>query len=56
MVSRQKLASSDTGKGGVVFKGGKGEYRGFMASLAGLAGVKVVNTDAATGSGGTSKQ
>ena len=41
-------------KGGVVFKVGKGEYRGFMASLEGVAGVKAINADA-VGSGGTSK-
>ena len=47
-------SSTDIGKGGVVFKVGKGEYRGFMASLEGLAGVKAVNADVG-GSGGTSK-
>jgi len=47
--------SKDTAKGGVVFKVGKGEYRGFMASIEGLAGIKAVNADA-VGSGGTSKQ
>jgi hypothetical protein len=41
-------------KGGVVFKVGKGDYRGFMAALEGVAGIKVVSADA-VGSGGTSK-
>jgi hypothetical protein len=41
-------------KGGVVFKVGKGEYRGFVAALEGLTGKKAVNADAA-GQGGTSK-
>jgi len=47
-------SNTNAGKGGVVFKVGKGEYRGFMASLEGLAGVKAINTDG-TGPGGTSK-
>jgi hypothetical protein len=46
---------NDQSKGGVVFKVGKGEYRGFMASLEGVAGIKAVNADS-VGSGGTSKQ
>lgn len=41
-------------KGGVIFKVGKGEYRGFIAGLEGLTGKKAINTDAA-GPGGTSK-
>jgi hypothetical protein len=41
-------------KGGVIFKVGKGEYRGFMAALEGATGLKAVNADA-VGSGGTSK-
>jgi hypothetical protein len=48
-------SSKDPSKGGVVFKVGKGEYRGFMASIEGVAGIKAVNADA-VGSGGTSKQ
>jgi len=48
-------SSKDMSKGGIVFKVGKGEYRGFMASLEGVAGIKAVNADA-VGSGGTSKQ
>jgi hypothetical protein len=40
-------------KGGVVFKVGKGEYRGFIAALEGLTGKKAVNADGAPG--GTSK-
>jgi hypothetical protein len=47
-------SDTSTGKGGVVFKVGKGEYRGFMASLEGLTGVKPINTDG-TGPSGTSK-
>ena len=51
-----KGATTDTAKkGGIVFKVGKGEYRGFMASIEGVAGIKAVNADA-VGSGGTSKQ
>jgi len=41
-------------KGGVVFKVGKGEYRGFLKALEGVTGLKTVNADA-VGSGGTSK-
>jgi hypothetical protein len=48
-------SGKDPAKGGVVFKVGKGEYRGFMASIEGVAGIKAVNADA-VGSGGTSKQ
>jgi hypothetical protein len=47
-------SNTNTGKGGVVFKVGKGDYRGFMAALEGVAGIKAVNADA-VGSGGTSK-
>lgn len=47
---------ADGAKGGVVFKVGKGEYRGFMTALEGVTGVKATNADAQTGSGGTSKQ
>ncbi len=46
--------TSSTGKGGVVFKVGKGDYRGFMVALEGVAGIKAVNADA-VGNGGTSK-
>ena len=49
-----QAASADGAKGGVVFKVGKGEYRGFMTALEGVTGVKAINTDA-TGPGGTSK-
>jgi hypothetical protein len=41
-------------KGGVVFKVGKGDYRGFLAALEGMSGLKAVNADVA-GQGGTSK-
>jgi hypothetical protein len=41
-------------KGGVVFKVGKGEYRGFIAALEGKTGLKAVDADA-VGKGGTSK-
>lgn len=44
-----------TAKGGVIFKVGKGEYRGFIAGLEGLTGKKAVNADAA-GQGGTSNE
>jgi hypothetical protein len=40
--------------GGVVFKVGKGDYRGFLAALEGKSGLKAVNADIA-GPGGTSK-
>jgi len=40
--------------GGIVFKVGKGEYRGFLTALEGRTGLKAVNADA-IGSGGTSK-
>ena len=43
-----------TSKGGVVFKIGKGEYRGFLVALEGMTGLKAVNADA-FGAGGTSK-
>ncbi len=46
--------SAEGAKGGVVFKVGKGDYRGFMTALEGVTGVKAINTDA-TGPGGTSK-
>ena len=46
--------SGAAGKGGVVFKVGKGDYRGFMTALEGMTGLKAVNADA-VGSGGTSK-
>lgn len=46
--------ASEHPKGGVVFKVGKGEYRGFLSALEGLTGKKAVNADA-VGSGGTSK-
>jgi hypothetical protein len=42
-------------KGGIVFKVGKGEYRGFMTALEGKTGLSAVNTDAKVGTGGTSK-
>lgn len=42
-------------KGGIVFKVGKGDYRGFLAALEGKAGMKAVNSDASLGTGGTSK-
>jgi ribose 5-phosphate isomerase RpiB len=41
-------------KGGIVFKVGKGEYRGFIAALEGFTGLKAVNADS-VGSGGTAK-
>jgi hypothetical protein len=47
-------ANKETGKGGVVFKVGKGDYRGFVTALEGVTGLKAVNADA-VGSGGTSK-
>jgi hypothetical protein len=51
-----KAATTETAnKGGIVFKVGKGDYRGFMASIEGVAGIKAVNADL-VGSGGTSKQ
>jgi hypothetical protein len=43
-----------TKRGGVVFKVGKGEYRGFVAALEGFTGKKAVNADIG-GPGGTSK-
>ena len=43
-----------SGKGGIIFKVGKGEYRGFIAALEGITGKKAVNADIA-GPGGTSK-
>jgi hypothetical protein len=46
--------ATEGGKGGIVFKVGKGEYRGFMTALEGMTGKKAVNADA-VGSGGTSK-
>jgi hypothetical protein len=47
------LATAEHPKGGVVFKVGKGEYRGFLSALEGLTGKKAVNADS-VGSGGTS--
>lgn len=50
-------AKGETGtanKGGIILKVGKGYYRGFMAAIQDVAGIKVVNADA-VGSGGTSK-
>jgi len=42
-----KAATTETpNKGGVIFKVGKGDYRGFMASIEGVAGIKAVNADA----------
>src|SRR5215831_8950395 len=32
-------------KGGIVFKVGKGEYRGFVAAIEGLTGLKAVDAD-----------
>ncbi len=46
--------SPDAKRGGVVFKVGKGEYRGVIAALEGITGLKAVNADT-VGSGGTSK-
>lgn len=43
--------SESVKKGGVVFKVGKGEYRGVIAAVEGLTGLKAVNAD----NGGTSK-
>ena len=40
-------------KGGVVFKVGKGEYRGVLKGLEGLTGLTAVNVDEAS-RGGTS--
>jgi len=56
IVWTDKVASgTDTPKkGGVVFKVGKGEYRGFIAALEGLTGLKAVDADIA-GPGGTSR-
>ncbi len=42
-------------KGGVVFKVGKGDYRGFLTALEGKTGLTAVNTDRSLGMGGTSK-
>lgn len=52
-VSNTALARS-SGKGGVVFKVGKGDYRGFISALEGMTGKHAINADA-VGSGGTSK-
>lgn len=41
-------------KGGIVFKVGKGDYRGFIAALEGLTGLKAIDADVA-GPGGTSR-
>ena len=46
--------AAPTNKGGVVFKVGKGEYRGFIAALEGITGKRAVDADVA-GPGGTSK-
>jgi hypothetical protein len=46
---------ASAGKGGVVFKVGKGDYRGFLKALEGITGKQAVNADA-EGGGGTSKQ
>jgi hypothetical protein len=46
--------ADQAGKGGVVFKVGKGEYRGFLTALEGMTGLKAVNADT-VGAGGTSK-
>ena len=51
LVWEDKVGNS---KGGIVFKVGKGEYRGFLTALEGLTGLKAVNADE-TGGGGTSK-
>ncbi len=47
-------ANGETSKGGVVFKVGKGDYRGFMSALEGVSGLKAVSADT-VGSGGTTK-
>lgn len=47
-------ADKPENKGGVVFKVGKGDYRGFMTALEGKTGLKAVNADA-VGMGGTSR-
>jgi hypothetical protein len=54
MVWNDNNATGNAPKGGVVFKVGKGEYRGFMTALEGVTGKKAVNADA-VGSGGTAK-
>jgi len=41
-------------KGGIVFKVGKGEYRGLIAALEGMTGLKATDADIA-GPAGTSK-
>jgi hypothetical protein len=51
--NKEKTGTSEE-KGGVVFKVGKGDYRGFMTALEGKTGLKAVNADA-VGAGGTSK-
>ena len=38
--------AATTGKGGIIFKVGKYDYRGFMAAMEGVAGIKTVNADA----------
>lgn len=38
-------AAGEHAKGGVVFKVGKGEYRGFLAALEGMTGKKAVEAD-----------
>jgi hypothetical protein len=50
-----KTDADRAGKGGIVFKVGKGDYRGFLTALEGMTGKKAVNADE-VGSGGTSKQ
>jgi hypothetical protein len=47
-------AGNNDAKGGVVFKVGKGDYRGFLTALEGVTGKKAVNADA-VGSGGTAE-
>lgn len=46
-----KNQDTESVKGGIVFKVGKGDYRGFMTALSGVTGQKPVNADA-VGSGG----
>jgi hypothetical protein len=47
-------ADKPESKGGVVFKVGKGDYRGFLTALEGKTGLRAVNADT-VGLGGTSK-
>ena len=53
-VAANVAPANSEGKGGVIFKVGKGDYRGVIAALEGITGKKAVNADA-VGSGGTSK-